>query len=375
MRNISSSGSVDIACFEDLPMTNVEWLWKDRIPKGKITVLAGNPGLGKSQITAFLAAAVTGGVDWPDSPSSENPSHVIFLSAEDDPSDTIKPRLMAAGANPKYCHILRAIKDNKTQHQEASRSFQLDVDVQKLAEAVDKIGNVGLIIIDPISAYLGENDGNSNTAIRGLLTPLSELAMSKGIAVVLVTHLNKSREQEPLGRIIGSIGMVAAARVAYIVVKDEEKPEVRYFVPVKSNLGNDRTGFSFFIQETELVQYAVKTSKIIWNSETVDVQKILFPESSSGANRNDAVNFLKDLLAGGKKLPSTEVFEAADACGYNKAAIRKAGKKLGIHPKKESMTGGWHWQLPKEVDPVFMRHHQMRQVGEIVEDDEDIPFY
>ncbi len=346
-----SSKKVLVSKFSDIDMVNVEWLWPDRIPRGKITVMAGNPGLGKSQITAFMAAVVTGKADWPDCKASKWPSHVLFLSAEDDPSDTIKPRLVAAGANPEYCHVLKAVQEKKEEDKpETTRSFQLATDIENLADAVDSIGNVGLIVIDPISAYMGEKDSNNNSAVRNLLMPLTDLAAKKNVAVVLVTHLNKSKDQDAIGRVIGSIGLIAAARAGYAIVKDEQKPEVRYFLSIKNNIGNDKDGFSFHIEEARIIEYFIETSKVVWHPELVEAHKILSPESGQAQTQTSgAKGFLLDFLSSGEKT-ANEVLDEADGAGYSKPSIQRAARALGVKRRKNGMEGGWSWFLPNEVD-------------------------
>lgn len=333
----------------EVKMEPINWLWPQRIACGKISVIAGDPGLGKSQFCAWLASIVTIGSAWPDAPACAA-GKVIFLSAEDDVADTIKPRLIAAGANIDDCYTLEAIREEE-KDQEKIRGFNLEKDIDHLRQAVSQIGNVRMIVIDPISAYLGKTDSNNNSEIRGLLAPLAEFAAECNVAVILITHLNKAQHQDMLARVIGSIGMVAAARCAYVVIKDKKNEKIRYFLPVKNNIGNDETGFSFEIHERN-IEENITTSCIQLNSNPVDVSKILNAEAESGTATTGAQDFLESTLSGGSKM-AKEIFEEAEGAGYNKATIRRAGERLKIKRKKIGLAGGWEWSLPSNPSKIF----------------------
>lgn len=335
--------TVELDSLDNIDMKAVNWLWDKRIPFGKISVIAGNPGLGKSQVTAFLAATVSAGLNWPDCKNSIGCKSVVILSSEDDPEDTIKPRMIAAGADPKKCHILKAVlTDDK--HSKAKRGFNLCEDVERLETVLQHIGDVGLIVIDPVSAYMGRTDSHNNADVRATLSPLSDLAATYGAAIVLVTHLNKSKDQEPIARVIGSIGLVAAARAGYIVMKDENDSGLRYFLPIKNNLGNDTSGFSYRIDSIDLGN-DILTSKVTFNSVPVEANTILFPEKKS--QTNGAKAFLEELLSNGAML-AKEIFEQAESMDYSKPSIQRAAKALGLKRKKLGMDGGWEWSLPVE---------------------------
>ena len=203
----------------DLKPERLVWVWPGRIPEGKLVLLGGPPGLGKSQLTAFISAVVSNGGSWPCGEGSTLPGDVIFMSAEDGIRDTIVPRLMAAGANTSRVHIVAAAtKPDGT----GRKTFSLKTDVDLLEAKAREIGAVRLIIVDPISAYMGGADGNGNVETREVLEPLAEMADRLRIAVVAVTHLNKGGAggQSALNRFAGSIAFVAAARAAFAVIED-----------------------------------------------------------------------------------------------------------------------------------------------------------
>jgi AAA domain-containing protein len=164
-----------------LEMRGVEWLWPGRFALGKIGLIAGLPDYGKGQIAAFLAAAVTAGPELPCGEGATPQGNVIWLNAEDDARDTIKPRLVAAGADTKRVHFV-----NGTRRDGVDKTFNLIADLPLLRDKIKQIGNVVLIIIDPVSAYLGVGkvDTRSQSDVRGVLTPLKELAEETGVAVI-----------------------------------------------------------------------------------------------------------------------------------------------------------------------------------------------
>jgi putative DNA primase/helicase len=340
---------VDLICMNDIESKPIEWLWKERIACGKLTVIAGNAGLGKSQITAYFAKVITTGDCFHNENEPTKIGSVIFLSAEDDPADTIKPRLVAVGADVSLCHVLSAINTQNQNGKAGKRNFDLTQDIEQLGKICESFGDVRLIVIDPISAYLGNTDSNNNSDIRGLLMPLSDMAAKHGVALIVLTHLNKSTSQDAHSRVIGSVGLVAAARAAYMVQKDIEKPEIRYFVPIKNNIGNDYDGFAFNIEGVDL-ENDIKTSKICWQSGTVEAQKILNPQAEEKPTAtNGAADFLRELLANAPMLAS-DIFSEAEGAGYSKAAIQRAAKRLGIIRKKLGMADGWQWSLQKQED-------------------------
>ena len=348
----NTENELELICMNNFEIKAIEWLWQDRIACGKLTVIAGDPGLGKSQTTSALTAVITTGGVWHDTDIIAPIGNVIILSAEDDPADTIKPRLIAAGADINRCYILDAIRIKDNDGKICNRSFDLTQDIERLRVAIAKLGDVKLIIIDPISAYLGGTDSHNNSDMRGLLMPLSEMAAKHNVAVILVTHLNKSSNMNMIARVTGSIGLIAAARSGYVVIKDEQNPDIRYFLPIKNNIGNDTDGFAFHIEEVELTE-EIKTSKICWHHERVEAHKILYPEAvEKKTATNGAKGFLEELLS--KPMMANDVFAEAEGAGYNKPTIQRAAAKLYIKRKKLGMDGGWQWSLTT-VDRSYLR--------------------
>ena len=233
-------------------------------------MVAGHPGLGKSQVCVSLAAIVTTGGLWPVDRTRCERGTVLILSAEDDPEDTIRPRLEAAGADLARIHVLEAVEEQQADGGIARRAFSLADDLSRLGVVLAQLGDVALVVIDPITAYLGETDSHKAADVRAVLAPLGELAAKHGAAVIAVSHLRKSGAGEAMLQVTGSLAFVAAARAAYIIAKDQDDPSRRLMLPVKNNLGDDQTGYAFRIEATRLPSH-IDTSRIAWEVERVTV--------------------------------------------------------------------------------------------------------
>ena len=208
----------------------IRWLWQQRIALGKLSMIAGLPGLGKSQVTAYLAAVVSSGGTWTTGEKCQA-GDVYFLSAEDDPSDTIRPRLEACGADLQRVYIIDAVKVQSNE-----RFFSLKDDIGALADKLTSHPGAKLIIIDPINAYLGRVDSHKDAEVRSVLAPLAKLAADHSVAIVFVTHLNKGLSADPLARVTGSAAFGAAVRTGFLVGADKNDPNLRFFLQNKTNI-------------------------------------------------------------------------------------------------------------------------------------------
>jgi len=334
----------------DVQAQPIRWLWPGRFARGKVSMIAGNPGLGKSQVTASLAAIVTTGGRWPVDGGRCEAGSVVFLSAEDDAADTIKPRLLAAGADTSRCYILDAVTDRDADGTPRVRSFNLQIDLDRLAALLDRIGDVALVVIDPISAYLGGADSHKNAEVRAVLAPLAELAARYGVGVVCVSHLNKAGGTEALMRVTGSLAFVAAARAAYVVARDKDDPQRRLFLPLKNNIGNDQAGLAFKVESFDL-DGGIQTSRVVWESEpvTVTADEAMRPAESDEEHdlRDDIADWLQDLLHPGR-MKSQEVQSKAKQSGFAWRTVQRTAKETGVVMKREGFGPDTvtYWSLP-----------------------------
>jgi hypothetical protein len=347
----------------DVQPEPVAWLWPGRIAMGKLTLIAGDPGLGKSLLTLDLAARVSAGAGWPDRPGERfEPGGVVLLSAEDDLADTVRPRLDAAGAD---CSRIVAIKGVSVVGDcgavVGARLVDFVCDLPALEQAIRAVEGCRLVIIDPLTAYLGAVDSHKNAEIRGLLAPLADLAARHRIAVVGVTHLNKATGGPALYRTSGSLAFVAAARAAWLVTKDRDDPHRRLMLPAKNNLSGGADGLAFRIgggPRVEWVDGPVPTSAD---------EALAASWGGSGEGRSevaDAVVWLRDLLEDGPR-PSREVLAAAREAGYSARTLARARAVVGVRARKGGFDGAWVLELPQHRSAEECQPPQECQRGEV----------
>ena len=221
----------------------INWLWPGRMALGKLSILAGDPGGGKSTVTCDMAARVSTGTCWPDNVFAEAPrGTVIMLNCEDDIEDTIVPRLNKHAADLTKIKFIPCVTDALNGNRE--RQMNLADDMRAIEAVVEQVGDCKLIVIDPITAHMGDVDSNCNAEVRGILAPWSAFAAKHGIALLGISHLNKGNGAA-MYRTMGSLAFVAAARSAWCVTKDKADQERRLFLPIKNNIGPDVHGLSF----------------------------------------------------------------------------------------------------------------------------------
>ena len=326
----------------------VRWLWPGRIARGKVSLIAGNPGTGKSQLAAALAAIVTRGAPWPVEGSPCSPGNVVILSAEDDAEDTLRPRLEAAGAELARVYILDAVWDTGKRHH-TRRPFNLATDLGRLGALLTRLTEVALVVIDPVSAYLGGTDSHRYAEVRALLAPLGELAAKHATAIVCISHLAKASYGQALMKITGSVAFVAAARAGFLVLRDPDDPARRLFLPVKNNLGDDRTGYAFRL-EAHTLPDGIETSRIAWEPDVVTMsadEAMAASDEEEGSALADAKGFLRMLLAEGP-VPAKQVRREADEAGHAWTTVRRAQVALGDEAIRRGglgKAGVWVWQL------------------------------
>jgi hypothetical protein len=287
---------------DDLDMQGLDWLWPGRFARGKFGLIAGLPDMGKGQIAAFIAAAVTADIELPCDEGHAPQGTVIWFNAEDGMKDTVVPRLVAAGANRKrvkFCTSVRVGGEDK--------SFSLVTDLQLLRKKIAQIGNVVLVIIDPVSAYLGVGkvDGRSATDVRGVLTPLKDMAEELHIAVIGIAHFNKKDDiKSALLRVSDSIAYVAAARHVYAVLDDPEDKDNKLFVKAKNNLARDKKALRYgmgvkTVGHDPKLGVDINAPYIIWHPQHVEITANEAMQAAEGRTaKREAREFLLERLAG-----------------------------------------------------------------------------
>jgi putative DNA primase/helicase len=231
-----------------------------------------------------------------------------------------------------------------------TRAFSLEEDLRALGTKLEQLGSVAAVVIDPISAYLGGTDSHKNSEVRALLAPLGELAARHNVAIIAISHLNKASAAQAMMRVTGSLAFVAAARAAYLVASDPADKERRLFLSIKINLAKEPGGLAFRIEGATVSSPAgqLQTSRVMWESTpvTMTADEAMQADTQTRCTAADeAADWLRETLIDGP-VPSSEIFERAEAEGFSKRTLKRAASKLGIKPNKAGMSGGWSWSLP-----------------------------
>lgn len=331
----------------DVKPQDVQWLWRDRIPQGKLTIIAGPAGVGKSQIVAGLAATISTGGVFNGCADPVRAGRIMMLSAEDDAADTVRPRLEAAGANLDQIDFIEAIGAKE-------RQFDLQRDLEALEYQIRVFGDVRAVIIDPFNAYFGRVNSHEAAPMRAMLTPVTKLAAATGTSIIGIMHLNKPvGNMAALDRVLGSGAVTAAARSVYIAVK-EAGSDRRLFIPAKSNLGTDTIGGLAYAVEERSTPSGQRAPAVVWQPGTVTItadQALSAgrPQWDRNSARAQAENFLRNALADGPIAAKT-VESDAEGEGISEATLRRARKSLGIKPARAGGLGDlghWVWSLPE----------------------------
>src|SRR6516164_3928740 len=338
----------------DLEMCGIDWLWPGRFARGKFGLIAGLPDMGKGQIAAFITATVTAALELPCDEGAAPQGNVIWFNAEDGASDTIKPRLIAAGADISWVHIVKGARVGGE-----DKTFSLVTDLQLLRKAIKRIGNVVLVIIDPMSAYLGVGkvDGRSATDVRGVIGPLTQLAEELHVAVIGIAHFNKKDDiKSALLRVSDSIAYVAAARHVYAVLDDPEDKNSKLFVKAKNNLAPDKKALRYGIGvktvgHDKRLGVDIEAPFIVWHPQHVEITANEAMAAAGGHTaKREAKEFLLERLEAGPA-KQNDILDEAKQEGIAEKTLRRAKKDLSVKSSKErgKIDGEWLWELPKKA--------------------------
>lgn len=342
----SAPAGLRIVRVADVEPRAIEWLWPGRLGVGKLTLLGGNPGTGKSTIACDIAARVSRSIPWPDGGPARLGS-VLILSAEDAVDDTIRPRLDAAGADLHRVHVIQSVPESNG----SERTFNLQDDLARLRSTVAALGDVRLLILDPITSYMGGSvDSHRTTDVRAVLEPLARFADEMRVAVLAITHPPKAAQGSAINSFTGSLAFVAAARMAFIAIEEPET-ERRLLLPVKNNLAASPLGLGYGLNEVELPS-GIAASRVVWDGQPVTVSATEAIKAADGNKSKDkikeAMAFLKEQLADGA-VAVGKLFRIAEEREIAEKTLRRAGDKLGVVKQQVGFHGGWTWQLAAEA--------------------------
>ena len=317
---------------EDVVSKEVEWLWYPYIPYGKITIVEGDPGEGKTTLVLKLAAALSMGLPLPcDDYKEYEPIHIIYQTAEDGIEDTIKPRLEKAGAD---CSMIRVIDETDK---------ELSMTDDRLEQAIIETG-ARLIILDPIQAYIGATvDMHRANEIRPVLKHLGIIAEKHNCAIILIGHMNKASGSKSTYRGLGSIDIQATARSVLLVARLRDKPNIRIMAHDKSSLAPAGDAIGFEMTEDN--------GMVCIGPYDITIDELLSGNEGRGKKKLDiAENFIKEYFGTNKVIPSNEIMMEAAKRSIKRNTLLSAKKKLGITSDKEKAEDGtiyWTWVMPE----------------------------
>ncbi|HEX7338883.1 MAG TPA: AAA family ATPase [Rhodanobacteraceae bacterium] len=320
----------------------IRWLWPGWLARGKLHVLAGAPGTGKTTIAMTWAACISSGHPFPTG-WKPSPGNVLVWSGEDDPRDTLVPRLLAAGADLSCVHFIEGIDDDGH-----SRPFDPATDVLELAGQAAKMGRVSMLVVDPVvSAVRG--DSHKNAEVRRSLAPLVDLAIRLDAVLVGITHFTKGTGgRDPLERVTGSLAFGALARLVFGTCKqqgEEGEPQRMTLARVKSNIGPDGGGFAYAFEQTELEGHpGVEASRIVWGESIEGSARDLLAEPDPDDEGQDAASFLRDLLADGP-MPTKDVKRQADDAGFAWRTVQRSMKRAGVVSQRGGFGQPAKWSI------------------------------
>lgn len=329
----------------DVEREEIEWVWPGRIARGKLTLIDGDPGLGKSVLTLDMAARITTGTDWPDGhPCAEG--GVVLLSAEDGLADTIRPRLDEAGADTSRVLALDQVGDDP-------HAIVLPGDLEHVKAAIARIARergieVRLVVVDPLAAFLsGDVNMHRDQDVRRALRPLAGLADRLRVAVVVIRHLNKSQGAPTIYRGGGSIGIVGAARIGLLVGADPEDEGRLVLAAVKDNLAAKPTALTYRIQDAHGV------ARVAWTGPTdLTAAQVVAARQEDSADTKTLIErvmkVLKDVLADGPLEAKAARRQVHDGIVASDRTIDEARRQAAVEAHRQGFGKGgrWYWSLP-----------------------------
>jgi putative DNA primase/helicase len=341
-----------IVCAATIRPEPISWLWDGWLASGKLHILAGAPGTGKTTVALGFAAAVSSGGKWPDGARAKS-GQVLIWSSEDDCRDTLVPRLIAMGADLSRVHFIQTANDG-----DGIRAFDPATDIGQLRTTIRRLGiSPDLLIVDPIvSAVAGDSHKGSET--RRSLQPLVDLGVAEGCAVLGISHFSKGTAgRDVIERVTGSLAFGALARLVFAAAKmPEDQGGGRFIARAKSNLGPDGGGYRYELQQQALLDHpAISASTLLWgeaiegNARDILAQAEVSEDLDTKSQTDEAQDWLRDLLMDAP-VKATDAIKKANAAGISQKSLRAARERLCVKPKKQAYSGGWVWSLPHAQD-------------------------
>jgi putative DNA primase/helicase len=319
----------------------IRWLNEGLIPLGKVTIFAGDPGLGKSLVSHDLTARGTSGQEFPNGQTCPEEFEVLLMSSEDSYADTVLPRLIVAGRKPGSVHFLEScIVDEKI-----DRQFALDSDIESMREFLEENPKVKLVVLDPISSYFGDGSMNKQEGCRARLDPLGKLARDMRVAIVVIAHFSKNVGLSAAHKVSGSVAIVAASRLAWGFFKDLADESLVHMLVLKSNIDSVKKGFKYkIVRHLHPVDPENKTGvpKIDWQGESQETANkiVTARESKDVGEQVDCLKWLKEELAAGKRVVG-EIISKGKVEGFSESTVKRAARSLPVKKSREGHAYNW----------------------------------
>ncbi len=350
-------GGPVLVSMADVVAVTVAWLWGGRFPLARMSLLVGVPGVGKSFLTCDMAARVTTGTPWPD--GSPCPiGDVLFITAEDNAGDTIRPRLDACHADVTRVHLLTAVRrvDDET-GKPRDVLFTLG-DVAVLEQALRQLPECRLVVIDPVGSFLGGDvDAHRDNEVRAVLAPVGALAERYGAAVVVVAHRRKGNAGSADDTALGSRAFTGIVRTAWHLSRDPQDRNRRLLLPGKNNLAAEGDGLAFTLR-------GEPTASVVWEHGTVAMTADdgMAAERKAEAGGDDeadpeagsqpaAIEWLRAELADYEQHPVALLRIATRDAGFSWRTVQRARSKLKVIVHRATFGGGFVWRLPQPGTP------------------------
>ncbi len=338
-------GGPQLTTMNNIESQEITWLWPGRVPMGRITLLVGKPGEGKSYVSLDMAARISTGTPWPDGADCPRGS-VILCSAEDDPADVIRPRLDAHRADVSRIVLLSGVK-RLIGDEVQEGAFTLH-DVACLEEALQQVPDCRMVVIDPIGSFIGgSTDAHRDNEVRAVLTPIARLAEKYGAAVLMVAHRRKGTSASADETAMGSRAFTGIARAVWHISRDPNVKTRRLMLPGKNNLAVEGSGLAFTITGQPV-------GAVVWERDPVrmSADEAMADENSQASGRDEteqsaAIEWLQSELADLAEHPVKDIRAAANEAGIGWRSVQRASAKLRVCRHRETFGGRMAWRLPK----------------------------
>jgi archaellum biogenesis ATPase FlaH len=335
---------VTLSAVEPEPVT---WLWDRFIPAGKITLLVGDPGCGKSWLSIGIAAGLSRGWHLPGDERRSEASSTVFVNYEDGIGDTIRPRAGRSDAD-----LSRILVIDGVENEEHASAFQIG-DIDALEATLAERPDVSLVVIDPVSCLLGDVDMFRDNEVRAALQPLKLLAERTGVAIVLVAHLRKGEAERALYRVSGSIGFVGLARSVLLVATDPESGR-RSVSRLKGNLS----------EEPQPVEFDIDRDGFAWKGVAPELtaERMLAPTTGRRKASREIEDFILEQLRDGAQ-PAKEIIASGEERGFHKRALQRVAAALHVKIARVGFGPKGHFEWSLGIDDVPLDTHNMSSIS------------